>query len=295
MLKKETQKLRGLGLQLLKNLLALCSTTFFLLISLSKVIVLTVWNSLSFLERKSPRVFWGSTSLLLLVVLVVTRTGVIVSSPAISPAEKAVEKIESSGHKFGIDISHYQGNINWEKVKKSHHPIEFVIARSTMGKNGRDKKYLENVRNAREKGYVVGAYHYYRPNEHSADQAKNFIKHTKLYSGDIIPVLDIENLPKVQSKARLREGLKNWLRIVERQYGVKPMIYTSQTYWEDYLRGCGFDGYPLWIAAYSSHRRQDQTVKDAHMHQFTEQVRISGISYPVDGNDLKSFDGILLP
>ena len=82
--------------------------------------------------------------------------------------------ISNTEHTFGIDISHYQGKINWDKVKTSSHPIEYVFVRATMGKNRKDSKFLENWKNAQKHNYVRGAYHYYRPSENSTKQFNNF-------------------------------------------------------------------------------------------------------------------------
>ncbi len=188
---------------------------------------------------------------------------------------------------FGIDVSEYQGEINWEKVTdQKKHPIEFVFIRSTMGKNRKDKKFQKNWRSAKEKGFIVGAYHYYDPNENSVAQAENYLKSTPLKSGDFIPVVDIESLGKKQSKERLLLGLKRWLDIVEKHYGVKPIIYTGHSFFKSHLLDY-FAEYPLWIAAYSNKKRVDRLVVDAEIHQFSEKVRVPGInSNTVDGNDI---------
>ncbi len=187
---------------------------------------------------------------------------------------------------FGIDISQYQGDINWSKVKKAKHPIEFVIIRATMGANKKDEKFKDNLKNARDADYLVGAYHYYRPDEPSEEQAKNYLETINLQKGDFIPIVDLEKLSTVQSVAKLKSGLKNWLDIVEKEYGVKPMIYTGCSFYESYLAK-EFAEYPLWVAAYSQCKRQDPTVRNSEIHQFAEKVPVKGIKGRVDGNDIR--------
>ena len=119
--------------------------------------------------------------------------------------------IRSSIYTFGIDISHYQGNIKWDQVKKSHHPVQFVFIRSTMGVDGEDMFFKRNWRNAKNFGYFRGAYHYYRPNENSTKQFENFSNNVRLQPGDFPPVLDIENSSKY-GMLNLRKGIKNWLK-----------------------------------------------------------------------------------
>ena len=191
--------------------------------------------------------------------------------------------ISSSEYIFGIDISHYQGQIDWGEVRTSHHPIEFVFIRATMGKNGTDRYFERNWKYAKEYKYSRGAYHYYRPNEKSTKQFENFKAVVKLEQGDFIPVLDIEKKSKY-GREKLIEGVLNWLKLAEKEYGVKPIIYTGLKFYQHTLKGY-VDDYPLWIAAYSGKHR----LKDVEwtFHQFTDKVRVKGIRSTVDGNDFK--------
>ncbi|MFT5179533.1 MAG: lysozyme [Candidatus Paceibacteria bacterium] len=184
---------------------------------------------------------------------------------------------------FGIDVSHYQGYIDWDKVSEKH-PIEFVIIRSTMGDDRKDRCYKKNMEKARDRGFIVGSYHYYDPNENSTKQAENFCNVAEVRTGDFRPVLDIENISSIQSVTKLRKGLMNWINIVENKYGVKPIIYTGLSFYETHLEGY-FDDCPLWIAAYSEHRR-DEAKAHTDFIQFTESINVSGIKGPVDGNDM---------
>lgn len=201
------------------------------------------------------------------------------------------------GFAFGIDVSDNNGVIQWEKVahqRKTKDPIKFVIIRSTMGKNGRDSRYAQNYTEAKQQGFIVGTYHYYRPNENSSLQFENFKKVLRLERGDILPVVDIEVNPKVQSMKSLKIGLRNFVKLVEDEYGVKPIIYTKLSMWRDYLQN-DFGDCHVWIAAYSTDRRDDNIVKNADIHQFTDRIRnIPGIPEKfVDGDDCKDLRAIL--
>ena len=134
---------------------------------------------------------------------------------------------------------------------------------------------------AKENNILRGAYHFYRPDENSTLQAQNFIAKVKLKNGDLPPVLDIETLPKTQSMDRLVEGIKNWCKIVEEHYDIKPIIYTSDKYFEDYLQN-HFDGYIIWIANYNFWRNDLES--DWQFWQFTEKAQIEGIEGMVDVN-----------
>lgn len=195
--------------------------------------------------------------------------------------------VNHSKYLFGIDVSHYQGKIKWSKVKESHHPIKYVFIRSTMGKNGVDSRFDENWKKADEYGYIRGAYHYYRPNENSTEQFSNYAKKVTLTNGDFIPILDVEK-PSKFGKDNLQKGVLNWLKLAKKKYGVKPMIYSGRTFYEQNLKAVLKD-YPTWIASYSS------KTKVKHMnwnfHQFTEKVKVKGIKGYVDGND---FNGTII-
>ena len=185
---------------------------------------------------------------------------------------------------FGIDISHYQRQINWSDLSTEKH-ITFVVVRATMGGSRKDKFFRANFDSAK-KYFIVGAYHYYDPNEHSSLQAKNFISTVKLDSGNLRPVLDIERLSTNQSISSLRVSLKNWLKLVEKHYGVKPIIYTGLGYYCRHLDG-HFNGYPLWVATHNPKMRGDTTLV-ADIHQFSVKERVCGINSCVDGKELHS-------
>ena len=120
--------------------------------------------------------------------------------------------ISNTGYTFGIDVSHYQGKINWDTVKTSSHPIEYVFIRATMGKNKKDHQFLQNWKSAKKQDYVRGAYHYYRPSENSTKQFNNFKSVVSLETGDFIPILDIEK-ESIFGRKNLRKGILNWLKL----------------------------------------------------------------------------------
>lgn len=184
---------------------------------------------------------------------------------------------------FGIDVSHYQGRINWDSVQNGRlsFPLHFVFVRATAGKNGKDSAFKTNWREAKQRGFIRGAYHYYRPDENSLEQAEYFIKTVKLAKGDLPPVLDIEQLPRGQSVERLKLGLKRWLDRAEEHYGVRPILYSGESYYNDFLKK-EFAEYDMWIANYSFFA--DEIKPDWLFWQFTDKGTISGIDGDVDVN-----------
>jgi len=183
---------------------------------------------------------------------------------------------------FGVDVSHYQGTIKWDSIDRTggDFPIDFVFIRSTAGTDA-DTKFKRNWREAGKGGLIRGAYHYYRPDENSLQQADNFIKTVTLTKGDLPPVLDIERIPSEQSLDSLKSGLKRWLNAVEKHYGVKPIIYSGESFYTDFLKK-EFAGYNLWIANYSFF--EDNIRKEWLFWQFTDKGSVSGIDGSVDVN-----------
>lgn len=183
----------------------------------------------------------------------------------------------------GFDVSQFQGKIKWdlvENVDKSF-PLGFVFIRATAGRNKVDSQFKRNWLGAKKKKIIRGAYHYYRPNENSIEQANLFIKTVRLGPGDLPPVLDIEKLPKNQSIDSLKVGLKRWLDKVERHYKVKPIIYTGERYYDDFLKS-EFKEYPFWIANYNFFV---EDMDDNWLFwQFSEKASIPGIKGNVDLN-----------
>ncbi len=194
---------------------------------------------------------------------------------------QVLEKHE--GKAMGIDVSEFQGKIDWNLVDtlEKKYPLTFVFIRATAGNDKIDCQFKRNWLGAKKRKMIRGAYHYYRPNENSLEQAQLFIKNVHFQKGDLPPVLDIEKLPKDQSLENLKIGLKRWLKAVELHYGVKPIIYTSEKYYDDFLKA-EFSDYLFWIANYNFYREEIQ--EDWLFWQFTERATVSGIKGNVDVN-----------
>lgn len=187
------------------------------------------------------------------------------------------------GKVVGIDVSEFQGKVDWEEVEilDEKYPVQFVFIRATAGNDRVDRQFKKNWEGAKENKIMRGAYHYYRPNENSIEQADLFIKTVKLQKGDLPPVLDIEKLPKNQSLDSLKKGLKRWLTKVEKHYQVRPIIYSGERYYADFLKE-EFSEYLFWIANYNFYREKIED--DWLFWQFTEKASLPGIKHRVDVN-----------
>ena len=197
----------------------------------------------------------------------------------------------------GIDISHYQGEIDWSMLKQTRSarfPVRFIFMKSTEGGDYSDKTFQANFDSARAHGFIRGAYHFYNPKTDPVKQADFFIHTVRLEKGDLPPVLDIEK--KGKDTKKLQNDLKVWLRKVEAHYGVKPIIYASYKFKTKYLTDSVFNAYPYWIAHYyvDSVRYEG----DWKFWQHTDVGTLPGISEQVDLNiyngSMNSLDSLLI-
>lgn len=153
----------------------------------------------------------------------------------------------------GIDISHYQGKIDWEQLKNAMIkgcPVRFVIIKSTEGSSRLDENFRENFNQARDFGFIRGVYHFWSNKSTAREQAYYFLDQVHLTDGDLPPVLDIEHKPADKSVEDFQRDVLTWLHIVEDKYHVKPIIYTYYKFKEQYLSAPVFEDYPYWIAHY---------------------------------------------
>lgn len=199
---------------------------------------------------------------------------------------------------FGIDVSHYQESIDWSKVF-SEQKIDFVFLRATAGIDNSDKKFKQNWDAVKNANVIRGAYHYYRPDENSEEQANFFIQNVNLEEGDLPPVLDIEKYSRNQSLQSLKNGLLNWLEIIEAHYKITPIIYTyNKFYVSAIFDDPRFEKYPIWIAWYNVKKHPDLILKEWIFWQFTDKGIIKGIKGDVDINvfngKIQDLDGLRL-
>ncbi len=147
----------------------------------------------------------------------------------------------------GIDVSYYQGTIDWAKVKASG--IAFGIARINDG-TFNDPTFARNWRDMKTAGLIRGAYQFFRPNEDVTTQANVAIAAVgTLGDGDLPVTLDVE-VTGSESASVIASRIKSWVDQVEAGTGKRPIIYTGKYFWQDSVASTAFAGYPLWIAAY---------------------------------------------
>lgn len=200
--------------------------------------------------------------------------------------------ISSDGHAQGIDVSHYNGNIDWQQVAAAGKTFAFIKA--TEGTKYQDNQFLINVQGAREANILVGAYHFL--NATTADgarqEAANFARALDSAGGrlDLPPVMDYENNPKGLTPAQINEVAHAFLDEMERLTGRQPIVYTGNVFASKF--DPTFSMYKLWVARYST--TQKPTAVPAWNNWWAWQYSSTGSVPGIRGQvDLDEYNGTI--
>ena len=158
----------------------------------------------------------------------------------------------------GIDVSHHQGAIDWPSVEAAG--TRFAIVQATDGETCLDPMYATNHASARAVGTLVTAYHFAEPSSSPDEailQADWFVNNAALLPGDLVPALDLERTGGLSAGA-LQAWVGAWLGEVYAKLGVRPMIYSSPSFWANSMGDTTMFadlGYSvLWIAHWGTSR-----------------------------------------
>ncbi|WP_116126384.1 glycoside hydrolase family 25 protein [Lewinella sp. IMCC34183] len=195
----------------------------------------------------------------------------------------------------GLDVSRYQGVVNWDSVANAGH--HFVFIKASEGWTHRDIAFRANWAEAGRAGIRRGAYHFFLPHTSVERQLSNFIDLVKLQPGDLPPVLDVENRGDLSGPDFVAH-VRQWLRLAEDHYGVKPILYTGLNFYNRHLAG-QFNEYPLWLARYNDHEPVTVCGRPFQFWQYTDRAASPGIVGAVDRNvfsgTLAQLDSLCVP
>ncbi len=180
----------------------------------------------------------------------------------------------------GIDVSHYQGAVNWQSVKQAG--IAFAFAKASDGSTGVDSQFKTNWQGMKTAGIIRGAYHFFEPTMDATAQANDFIQTVgSLQAGDLPPVIDVE-INNGVSSSQMISGVTTWLTVVQQSLGRMPMIYTVASFWNANLND-QFGDYPLWIANYGVQSPAiPQGWSSWEFWQHSQSGSVSGVTGSVD-------------
>lgn len=187
----------------------------------------------------------------------------------------------------GIDVSKYQGNVNWEAVAAAGNT--FAFARVSYGISSKDAFFAQNWSGMKSAGLMRGAYQFFRASQDPQAQAELMISMLgSLGEGDLPPVIDIENNDGGQSASKVISGVATWIETVESALPDRQVIiYTGTPFWRDTLGNpTQFNNQPLWLAQYTN--APTPTLPPAWnvwtFWQYSETGSVNGITGAVDLN-----------
>lgn len=183
----------------------------------------------------------------------------------------------------GIDVSHHQQKIEWDRLDKQ--AVQFVFIKATEGGNHKDSLFQENWRQARLYHIPAGAYHFFTFCKKGDEQARNYIHYVPRDSIDLPPIIDLEYGGNCKKENRLEDligEITKYFEIIEDHYQRKVIIYTTNDFYRNYLIG-QFPNNPIWIRDILSTPALPDG-RDWLFWQYTNRGRVKGINTIVDQN-----------
>jgi lysozyme len=183
------------------------------------------------------------------------------SMAMIGKTEKNLDIFKSAATvHYGIDISHFQGDIMKTDIAKDS--LSFAICKATQGVGFVDPKFRENWNEIKEKGLIRGTYHFYVCSDDPEEQANHFLATIgDVGPNAIAPILDIEqgSMSKDVSGKQMVADILVFLKAVEKKLNRKPILYTDYAFAQDYFKASNFSEelaeYDLWLAEYSGNAK----------------------------------------
>ncbi len=229
--------------------------------------------------------------------LLLSGSGITLAAEVFAPRFRDADPVKFAGTSpkafpvHGIDVSKYQGNIDWKTARRRG--VTFAFIKATEGGDHYDEKFRQNWRNSKKAGVKRGAYHFYYFCTPASTQARYFISKVPRDPAALPPVLDIEwnhKSPTCKKRPPRKGVLKRmriFMNIIEKHYGKKPIIYTTVDFYRANLRGA-FQDHHYWLRSVTAHPRKKYDVKNWLLWQYSGTGRIEGIKGHVD---LNAFNG----
>ena len=207
----------------------------------------------------------------------------------IIPTKIEAEKFEVKG----VDVSEYQGEVDWDKIKEQN--IDFAFIKATEGSKGKDDSFDKNYEKLKNMDMLLGLYHFFSFESLGEEQADNYIKVVGNIENDenlMLPIIDIEYYSyykKVKpNKEWVTKELQKMLDKLEKTYRVKPIIYTTMEFYQEYIEG-EFLEYDIWIRNILT--KPDLENREWKFWQYTGRGKLEGYNGEEKYIDLNVFNG----
>lgn len=242
-------------------------------------------------EVRGPRLRRWALTCLLPVATIACSVEPIEEEPVDEQGSELITKCPKGPIVDGIDVSQWQGEVNFVAVRNANY--RFAIARAASGTKP-DEKFATNWSKMKSAGLIRGVYQYFRPALDGATQANVLLDVVEraggLEASDFPPVIDVEELGG-RTPAQMMVEVRKWVDVVQRRTGRRPIIYANQ-HWEEEYGNPSNLGLPLWVAKYTTQwcPQIPSAWSDWVMWQYSEKGSVPGIQGPVD---LNRFNGTL--
>jgi len=186
----------------------------------------------------------------------------------------------------GIDVSKFQGDIDWNAVAKSG--VKFAWIKATEGGDRADARFQANWTGAKAAGVPRGAYHFVYWCRPPLEEMANFEQNAPVEDDALPPVLDVEATPtsktchKHLTQAGAVADMKVMLEEMERHYGKRPIIYTTVDFYEAILSGGALSDYPIWVRSTKHHPAVRYGSRAWAFWQYQSDGQMPGIGGNVD-------------
>lgn len=181
---------------------------------------------------------------------------------------------------LGVDVSYYQGDIVWPRVKRAG--VSFAFIRAYDGTDIFDTRFVANWNGAKKAGIERGVYQFFRPELSPVDQADAVIKVLRTHGmGELPPVIDVETTGGLPLQT-VAERAQVWIDRVRAELKIEPIVYTNPGMWR--LRPAHeIVAQPLWLAHYTTTCPElPRPWRRWTYWQYTDNGRVPGITGPVD-------------
>lgn len=193
----------------------------------------------------------------------------------------------------GVDVSTYQGTIDWPKVASQN--VDFAFIKATEGSSERDSRFAQNWAAARKTDLIVGAYHFFSFDSSGTTQAENIIRTVPAEVGALPVAVDLElygaHIADPPSSQRVRSILDPLLAALKAHYGVPAIIYATSATYDKYLRG-GYADNPIWIRSVAL-PPQLPGARPWAFWQYSDRERVDGYGAGEQNVDMNVFSGSL--
>ena len=207
----------------------------------------------------------------------------------IIPTKIEAEKFEVKG----VDVSEYQGEVDWDKIKEQN--IDFAFIKATEGSKGKDDSFDKNYEKLKNMDMLLGLYHFFSFESLGEEQADNYIKVVGNIENDenlMLPIIDIEYYSYYKkakpNKEWVTKELQKMLDKLEKTYRVKPIIYTTMEFYQEYIEG-EFLEYNIWIRNILT--KPDLENREWKFWQYTGRGKLEGYNGEEKYIDLNVFNG----